>query len=379
MIVFKTFLKILKKNIGIVALYTVILVAFGGFNMKTSDNNMNFQDSQPSIYIINQDDHFITENLIQYMSKQCKIVKLSYDKNAIADALFYREVSYIIRIPQGYGDDFLNGKNPQIVIESTGDYESSYADMLLSRYLNVANLYQQIYDDGKVIIHKINETLALQTDIKMATQVDTTQLSQATFYYNFMNYSLLAGCVYITCLILSSFREEAISKRIAISSMNTKKHQLILLASNSLLALFLWLIYVLLSFILVGQVMFTVHGLFYIFNSFIFTICSLTLAFLIAHLVSNKNIINGIVNVVALGSSFLCGAFVPIEYLPDIVLKIAHILPSYWYIQGNEWIETVETFHLISLKPFFVNIGIVLVFALVFIVMSHVVVKRNNG
>lgn len=379
MIVFKTFLKILKKNIGIVALYTVILVAFGGFNMKTSDNNMNFQDSQPSIYIINQDDHFITENLIQYMSKQCKIVKLSYDKNAIADALFYREVSYIIRIPQGYGDDFLNGKNPQIVIESTGDYESSYADMLLSRYLNVANLYQQIYDDGKVIIHKINETLALQTDIKMATQVDTTQLSQATFYYNFMNYSLLAGCVYIICLILSSFREEAISKRIAISSMNTKKHQLILLASNSLLALFLWLIYVLLSFILVGQVMFTVHGLFYIFNSFIFTICSLTLAFLIAHLVSNKNIINGIVNVVALGSSFLCGAFVPIEYLPDIVLKIAHILPSYWYIQGNEWIETVETFHLISLKPFFVNIGIVLVFALVFIVMSHVVVKRNNG
>ena len=31
-----------------------------------------------------------------------------------------------------------------------------------------------------------------------------------SFYYNFANYSILAGCVYVICLILSSFKAENI-------------------------------------------------------------------------------------------------------------------------------------------------------------------------
>lgn len=34
MIVFKTFLKILKKNLGVIILYTVILVTFGGLKYE---------------------------------------------------------------------------------------------------------------------------------------------------------------------------------------------------------------------------------------------------------------------------------------------------------------------------------------------------------
>ena len=57
-------------------------------------------------------------------------------------------------------------------------------------------------------------------------------------------------------------------------------------------------------------------------NSFIYTINATALSFLIGNLVSNKNAVNGIVNVVALGSSFLCGVFVPTQYLPDSVKTI---------------------------------------------------------
>ena len=69
----------------------------------------------------------------------------------------------------------------------------------------------------------------------------------------------------------------------------------------------------------------TKEGLIYILNSFIFTICATTMSFFIGNLITNKNAVNGIVNVVALGSSFLCGAFVPMRWLPDSVLKIAHV------------------------------------------------------
>ncbi len=80
----------------------------------------------------------------------------------------------------------------------------------------------------------------------------------------------------------------------------------------------------------------TAIGVVYIINSLVLTICATTIAFLIGNLVSNKGTINGIVNVVALGSSFLCGAFVPMEWLPDSVLKIAHTLPTFYNIRINE-------------------------------------------
>lgn len=120
------------------------------------------------------------------------------------------------------------------------------------------------------------------------------------------------------------------------------------------------------------------HGLIYIVNSFIFTMCALTIAFLIATIVNNKNAINGIVNVIALGSSFLCGAFVPVEWLPKTVLTIAHLIPTYWYIQTNELLKTIEVFNFETLKPVIVNMGIILVFAVIFVVITNVVTKKKR-
>ncbi len=123
--------------------------------------------------------------------------------------------------------------------------------------------------------------------------------------------------------------------------------------------------------------MFGKHGLILIINSFVFSICSLTIAFLIGNLINNKNAINGIINVVGLGSSFLCGAFVPVEWLPDNILKIAHILPSYWYIQTNEIVKTLEIINLETLKPILTNIGVLLIFSLLFIVITNLITKRK--
>lgn len=124
--------------------------------------------------------------------------------------------------------------------------------------------------------------------------------------------------------------------------------------------------------------MFTIHGLMYIINSLIFTICALTISFLIGNLVRNKNAINGIINVVALGSSFLCGAFVPLEWLPDTVIKIAHILPSYYYISSNEMISDLEVINFETIKPVLTNMGIILIFAIGFTIITNIVSRHKR-
>ena len=151
-----------------------------------------------------------------------------------------------------------------------------------------------------------------------------------------------------------------------------------MLLSNVVFAIVLWLVYILLSFALIGKEMFTSHGFIYILNSFVFALCSVPIAFLIATLVNNKSAISGIVNVVALGSSFLCGAFVPMELLPDAILKIAHILPTYYYIKNNESIKSLETIDFGTLKPILINMGIILIFGIIFVVLTNIVSKKKR-
>lgn len=379
MIVFKTFLKVLNKCKFVIIMYTVLLIAFAGFNIKTSDNTTNFTPNKPDVLIINEDENEkLSKNLVNYIEKNCNIKDIEKSQEKINDALFYRDVNYIIYIPKNYSNDFLNGLNPEIKIKSSGDYNSSYTEMLLSRYIKVANIFGKDIKNVDELISKINDTIYKEVDVEITSKLDTDKLSKASFYYNFANYSILAGCVYVICLILSSFKEENISKRTIVSSMDYKKYNRNLLLSNSLFAIVLWSFYVILSFILIGDVMFTLNGIYYIINSFIFTICALTIAFLIGNLVSNKNAINGIVNVIALGSSFLCGAFVPVEFLPDAVLKVAHILPSYWYIQTNELLKTIEVFSMESLKPIIINMGVVLLFTIMFIVITNIISNKKR-
>lgn len=380
MTVFKGFLGVLNKCKGIIVLYTVILLFFGAFSLKTSEeNNINFENSKPDILIINKDENKgITKSLIDYIENNSNIKNIDIDEDKISDALFYRDINYVIYIPDNYRKDFLNGLNPKIKIKKTGDYNSSYANMLLTKYLKVANAYRKDITNEDELLSKINDTLNENTKVTITSKVNKSELEKGSYYYNFANYSILAGLIYVVCLILSSFRNEKIRKRTIISSMNYKKYNRILLLSSMLFAIILWLLYVVISFILIGDIMFTLNGLIYIINSFIFTMCALSLAFLIANIVSDKNAINGIVNVIALGSSFLCGAFVPVEFLPEFVLKVAHILPSYYYIQSNEILKCINVTNLNSINNIIINMMIIVVFMVIFIIINNILSKKSR-
>ena len=91
MTVFKTFFKILKKNILTVVIYTVILIIFGTFNMQNSENQLSFSPSKPNILIINNDvETGITKGLIDYIRQNSEDKEIEENEEARNDALFYR-------------------------------------------------------------------------------------------------------------------------------------------------------------------------------------------------------------------------------------------------------------------------------------------------
>lgn len=379
MTVFKTFWKIVNKYKGTIILYTVMLISFGGINLASNDTTTTFTSTLPNIAIVNNDQNSVlTNNLISYLSENSKVVDIENDEEKINDALFYRDVSYVVYIPKNYTNDVLKGMNPTIDIKSTNDYTSSLEEMMLTDYLNLQNTYLKLTTDQAKLTNYINDTLKDKSKVVLTSKVDTKSFSKVSRYFNFASYSILAVVIFIITLVLTSFKEKTVNKRIVVSSMNYKKHSGLILKSSLLYALIVWVLFSLLAIILLGKSVLNIRGLLLSLNTLIFTLQALTFALLISSLVNNKDAIGGIVNVVALGSAFLCGAFIPSMYLPEKVVSISHIFPAYYYNNSNDLVTSLEVINLTTLKPFITNIVMMLVFMLVFIVLNNFVIKNKR-
>lgn len=379
MTVFKTFWKIVNKYKGTIILYTVMLISFGGINLASNDTTTTFTSTLPNIAIVNNDQKSVlTNNLISYLSENSKVVDIENDEEKINDALFYRDVSYVVYIPKNYTNDVLKGMNPTINIKSTNDYTSSLEEMMLTDYLNLQNTYLKLTTDQAKLTNYINDTLKDKSEVVLTSKVDTKSFSKVSRYFNFASYSILAVVIFIITLVLTSFKEKTVNKRIVVSSMNYKKHNGLILKSSLLYALIVWVLFSLLAIILLGKSVLNIRGLLLLLNTLIFTLQALTFALLISSLVNNKDAIGGIVNVVALGSAFLCGAFIPSIYLPEKVVSISHIFPAYYYNNSNDLVTSLEVINLTTLKPFITNIMMMLVFMLVFIVLNNFVIKNRR-
>lgn len=378
MTVFKTFWKVIRAYKGIIILYTAILLGISIINMsQVNESNINFENVKPDISIVNYDNqNIITDNLIKYLSNNSNIKEIDEDK--LDDALFYRDVNYIVYIPKDYGKNILDNKNIKLEIKTTNDYNASIAELLLRRYLSLQETYNKITDDENKLIDLINDNLSIKTEVEITSKIDTNSLSFAAFYFNFSSYSIMAIIIFIICMVICSFNAKKQKKRTIVSSMNYKKYNRYLLLGSFIYAFIIWLLFSIISLFIVKDVMFSLRGLLYLLNSLVFTFCSLTIALLISTLVTNKNAISGIVNVVALGSAFLCGAFVPASFLPDFVLKIAHILPSFWFINSNDYLATIEKVNFESIERVLVNMLVLILFAILFTIVNNLITKKKQ-
>lgn len=379
MIVFKTILKILNKLKGLIILYTIMLISVTLVN-QTSGNVDSFEEVKPSVIIVNNDKskNGVTNHFIKYLENHMEVKDIDIgNEEKIDDALFYRDVSLVVYIPDGFGEDLLDNKDVSVEYKISGDKGSSYGKMLVQNYFDSFNIYNNYYD-GDELFDRLDNALNLDVNVEVKSKLDTNSLSRMARFFNFLNYAILAGCVYSISMILASLKSENVRKRTIVSSYDYKKYNRIVLEACSIVIIGMWLLYMILALIIFKDLFISMNGLWYVINSFVFSLCSLCIGFLIGNITQNKGAISGIVNVISLGSSFLCGCFVPFEFMPDYVIKIAHIFPTYYFVINNEALKVMDNFSLSSVSPLILNMGIVLIFGVCFVIITNYVSKKKQ-
>lgn len=378
MTVFRAFLRILQKNSLVIVISTIILLVFGGFSMQASENSIGFVADKPDVTVVNQDSGGeIAKGLEEYLGEKCNIIEPSDDEGTIKDALFYRNTNLVIYIPQDYSEDLMRGENPAIEYRSSGDYQAELGKMIAARYLETVEVYRDMVEGEGELVEKAKSTLAEGVETEVVSKLDTTSLERAARFFNFESYALLNSLVFIIAVVMLAFNNRKVRQRVLVGSMNPAKQNRILFFANLGFAAVMWLVYLGLGFIVLGgENLLDWHGVWFVANSLVFTVCATSIAFLVGSLLRNKDAINGVTNVIALGSSFLCGAFVPQMWLPDSVLWVAHLLPTYYFIDNNDTIAGLETLGGAA-SGLVLNMVMMLGFALLFTVIAVVAGRKR--
>ena len=378
MTVFNAFLKVVKKNIITIIIYTLIVIVFAAANMQNDNSPSGFISEKPDIMVVNNNpDSALSENFEEYLRNNTNIVDIKGTDEDIADALFYRDITCIVTIPKDFSDCVKAGKAPEVVIKTSGNNFAAFSEMIITQYLRIQNSCSKRITDETKLIEKINSSLNKKAEVNITTKLDTSVMSKSKTYFNFAAYSMMSCILFIVCLVLSSFNELSIRKRTIVSSTDYKLYGLDLFLSSFSYSFVVWIFFMLLSLVMVGQSMISARGAAFVLNAFIFTLSSLSMAYMLSCLQLKKNAITGIVNVMTLGFSFLCGVFVPAQFLPSWVLKIAMIMPTYWYVMNNELIGTSE--HLsVNIGEMMMNYGIIAGFAVLFAVVGIFISGRKR-
>ena len=384
--VYKAYFKIIKKNIGQLSIYLIIFLLFAIIfgKVSTSPKDTDFESTKVNISIINKDENSkLISGLRDYLKENENIVDVGTSKEDLQDALFFREAEYIITIPKGFTKEILKG-NKDINIEKTVIPNSTseiYMDNLINRYLNTVKMYTSTIDNisQAKLVSNVNKDLSHTTDVKIKTyDNDYSNNASCANYYNFFAYSMFAVLILGISLVMISFNNKDLKRRNLASSLSMKNMNIQMVFANITYAVVVWFVMIIASFIMFKNYMFTINGLLSLLNSFVFTLAALSISILISNLVTSRNALSAVVNVIALGSCFISGVFVPQQYLGDTVLSIAKFNPTYWYVKANDDIAILVNYSNENMRPIFMSMIIVLGFALAVYAVTLVVIKQKR-
>ena len=379
MTVFKGYMKILKKNIGLVIIYLVIFfsVAMALQAAASKEHLEDFEKARVDIAVADNDQSTLSHALTDYLKTIHNVSEISSDPSVMQEELFYRNVEYIVVIPEDFYESCMVNGESISVTKVPGSYSAYYVDQQLESCLNTMRTYLKAGFSQKeaataILDKKRGEVTMLDTDENSGT-------SGWLYYFRYIPYLFLALLCYVMGYVLMAFKKDDIPKRMQASAVSARRQSL-----EGLLAMFvmgggLWGIGMAGAILMYGK---TFPGSenfgYYVLNTLVMMAVALSLSSLIGLFVKNSNMLSGIANILSLGMCFLCGVFVPMNIMDRNVLKVSQFLPVYWYETVNETLGSYSHLTGEAAASVWKGIGLEAMFAIAFVCMILVVTRYQR-
>ena len=381
MTTYRAILQILKKNKGSLLLGIIIMVIITMFyaGQLTQDAE---ELTGAKIAVLSEDDSAIEKSFVDYLGKQHTIVKMKdTSQKSLDDALYFDEVEYILEIPKDFSAKLSKGEAVKLASKTRpATFSQSLVDTTINNYLNTYLTYQKQLPEltQKELLKKTKTTLSKDGKVHFDSSYHKKKQQKVTGQtYNLLAYGMFLAIFSGYAAVNLAFNREEIQRRNSCSPVSRRKLSRKISTGNLAYAVFCWIIF--LAFVL-----FITKGSFdqvlgyFVLNTVAFFAAIVSFSILITSILQNEDAISGINNIFIMGSCFVGGVFVPNEFLPNAVNKIAAFTPTYWFAQNNELIGKTVDFNQSFTDKFLFNSGVLLAFAAAFWVI-HLITMRERG
>lgn len=364
MTVFKNYFKIVWGHKTPLLIYSIAFALIMAFSTQSNSED-HYRTVAVKIYLKDEAQTPLSKALSHYLSQNNRPIDMP--ESMIEDNLFYEVISAYLRLPKDFD------QKRQVDFRSApGDQYAFAIRQEVNQFLSQVAAYEKAGFAPQKAIDLTQTDLQTKVRVQLPVKDPLVIKDDSDFYFNFLNYVLMSQIILIVASLSSVYKKKEIRQRNLISPLPATHQSLQLILGHLTSGLCTWALYMILFALLWSKKLHHPHVPLLMLNAFIFTFCIVCLAVMIAQLVKNDNAVQGVMNVVALGSSFLCGAFVPQEFLGTTALTLARGLPSFYYIQNNNQLLTSP--HLSTILP---NLLILCAFSLAFISVSLLAARRR--
>ncbi|MCH4193346.1 MAG: ABC transporter permease [Butyrivibrio sp.] len=352
-VIFRMFFQIAKKHAGAIGIYIFIflMLTFWISGVQQKSETAMFSADQLKVCIEDQDRTPASSALSDYLASRHHIIAAADDPQITEDNLYYRYVDYVLTIPKGFSQKLQNGSTENLVSVQTvpGSTNSRFIDEQISQYIKALQMYLAGGQTQAQAIQSTETSLAaLSSPAVMTFSSNVSDINVSFYYYmRYLPYVLLNTIILGVGIVLTIFRKKDFSDRIRCSAISGRSFERQMILASITFSVAVWAFFLAVGFCIYRSSMLGLKPAIGILNTFLFTIVSLSIAYLSCSLSTGTktgtSTVSMFANVISLGMAFLCGIFVNQSLLGPQVLTVAHFLPAYWYIRLNDRLMNLST------------------------------------
>ena len=372
---FKTCVRIVAAHRLYILIYLVLLSTFGLFTgmARSEDYSSQVTTATANVAVVDRDDSTISRGVKDYVESVGKVQPLEDSRQAIQDATAQNRISYILIIPAGYGKQLQQtaheGAEPPRMDTVIG-YESASGALMNVRtdsYAGqVADYLSTLTDDPARAVALARETMNHSAPAERIAQ-DATPLPHGfVVYAMFSIYPITAFAIVTISTLMMALGRRSVRSRLTAAPVSGRSRSLGAIGACLVIGLVGWLwIFGLGATALGASAVTTSAPLLAIVGAALgaFMLFAVSLGFLLGQISPSQNVASAVANIGGLAMSFLSGAWVPTEWLPDAVVQAAKFTPGYWAAQAISGAYTATSMSADVIRPLLVDCGICALFA----------------
>lgn len=385
--VFKCALEVCLRH----PVYLIIYVGFlslmglfmaGGLTFNAESDS--FEAARAPYTVIDRDQSDLSRAVGAYLSERGMFVEVADEARALQDAVATGQVSYLLIIPQNFGEAFVaaardGAEEPHL--EAVFSYESAtgmLVDTQVNQYLGLVRGAAALLPDASqaAVVDKANASAQEQAAVEtVQVPSESTGSDRFVFYLKWSAYPLTAAIVVSVGLVMGAFNRTDVRRRVLVSSKSSLAVGIQKLAAGVVVTAGVWAFIMAVGLVAFGEsaacLPATTVALL-LACEFVYALTPLAIGFLLGQLGATEMVSNAVGNIMGMVFSFLGGAWISLSLLPAGVRAVAAFTPVYWLTDVLGDVAAMGADASLSLQAALPAMGVLALFALAFFVCGLV-------